>query len=110
MQLFPSALQDGNKNTKDATTSVMKQDEIFHEGNFDPRYSYNDSLDEAPAQRSWSRAITIYRDFVLSAFTDSYSTVRHELLIGASSTGKLGSHDWSEREFNITFLTFSLFL
>jgi hypothetical protein len=69
----------------------MKRDEVFQEEeNFDPRYSYNKSFDEAPAQRSWSRAITIYRDFMLSAFTDGYSTVRHGLLVVASSTGKPG--------------------
>jgi hypothetical protein len=106
MQLSLNASQDGNKNTKDATTSVMKQDEIFQEEMFYPRYSHNDSLDEAPAQRSWSNAITIYRDFVLSAFTDSYSTVRHGLHIVTSSTGKPGSLNWSDSEFNITFLTF----
>ena len=110
MQLFPNASQDGNKNTKDATTSITKQDEFFQEEKFDPRYSHNNSLDEAPAHRSWSRAITIYRDFMLSAFTDGYSTVRHELLVVASSTGKPGLLNWSDREFNITFLTFSLFL
>lgn len=74
MQLFPNASQDGNKNMKDVT---VNQDEIFQEEKFDPRYSYNESLDESPDARSWSKAITIYTDFVLAAFTDSYSTVRH---------------------------------
>jgi hypothetical protein len=84
MQLFPNASQDENMNMKDARTTVMKEDEIFQEEKFEPRYSsYNDSVpvDEAPAQRSWFRAAAIYRDFVLSAFTDSYSTVRHGMLV-----------------------------
>jgi hypothetical protein len=92
MQLFPNTSQDGNENTKDATTSVMRQDEIFQEEKFDPRYSNNDSLDEAPAQRSWSGAITIYRDFVLSAFTDSYSTVRHGMPVVCFLYGKTLDH------------------
>jgi hypothetical protein len=88
MQLFQNASQDGNEHTKDAAMSVMKQDEIFQEEKSDPRYSYNDSLDEAPAQRSWSRAIIIYRDFVLSAFTDGYSTVSHGMLVVCFLDGK----------------------
>jgi hypothetical protein len=78
-------------NSTDARTTFMKQDEIFQEEKFDPRYSYNDvydSGDEAPAQRSWFRAVAIYRDFVLSAFTDGYSTVRHGMLVVCFLYGK----------------------
>jgi hypothetical protein len=109
MQLLQNASRDGNTNTKD-TTTVVKQDEIFEEEKFDHRYSYNDSLDEAPAQRSWLRAIAIYRDFVFSAFTDSYSTVSHGMLIVCFLYGKTWITLLVDREFNITFLTFSLFL
>jgi hypothetical protein len=89
MQLFPNVLQDGNENAEDAATIYsVKQDECFQEEKFDLGCSYSDSLDEAPAQRSWLRAITIYRDFMFSAFTDSYSTVRNGVPVVSFLYGK----------------------
>jgi hypothetical protein len=90
MSLFPNASQDeSNKNAEDARTMIMKEDEIFQEEKFDPRYySSNDSVKEAPPQRSWFKAVAIYRDFVLSAFTDGYSTVRHGMLVVCFFCGK----------------------
>jgi hypothetical protein len=81
MQLLPNSSQDGNNNVKDATPTVVKQDEFFQEEKFDPAYSYTESLDEAPAQISWFGAMKIHRDFLFSAFTDSYATVRNGMLV-----------------------------
>jgi hypothetical protein len=89
MQLFPNASQDGNDNAEDmATIYSVKQDELFQEEKLDLGCSCSDSLEEAPAQRSWLRAITIYRDFMFSAFTDSYSTVRNGMLVVCFLYGK----------------------
>jgi hypothetical protein len=88
MQWSPRAPQDGNYIVKDVTTTIPKEDEFFQEEKFDPGYSYNDTLDETVAQRSWFWSIIIHRDFLLSAFTDSYATVRHGTLVVCFFYGK----------------------